>query len=47
LRLNPLVVRSQMLENSFLIDNVRIKLDSKIPISSIIGSLANINFVMY
>nr|QKK51151.1 maturase K [Teesdalia nudicaulis] len=44
LRLNPLVVRSQMLENSFLIDNVRIKLDSKIPISSIIGSLAKDKF---
>nr|QKK49156.1 maturase K [Subularia aquatica]QWT71453.1 maturase K [Subularia aquatica] len=44
LRLNPLVVRSQMLENSFLIDNVRIKLDSKIPISSIIGSLSKNKF---
>lgn len=44
LRLNPLVVRSQMLENSFLIDNVRIKLDSNIPISSIIGSLAKDKF---
>ena len=44
LRLNPLVVRSQMLENSFLIDNVRIKLDSNIPIFSIIGSLAKDKF---
>nr|YP_009890634.1 maturase K [Aurinia corymbosa]QKK37006.1 maturase K [Aurinia corymbosa] len=44
LRLNPLVVRSQMLENSFLIDNVRIKLDSKIPISYIIGALAKDKF---
>nr|YP_009897198.1 maturase K [Hemilophia sessilifolia]QKK43831.1 maturase K [Hemilophia sessilifolia] len=44
LRLNPLVVRSQMLENSFLIDNVRIKLNSKIPISSIIGWLAKDKF---
>nr|YP_009540274.1 maturase K [Ricotia carnosula]AYQ22277.1 maturase K [Ricotia carnosula] len=44
LRLNPLMVRSQMLENSYLIDNVRIKLDSKIPISSIIGSLAKDKF---
>ncbi|CAN6886137.1 unnamed protein product [Brassica oleracea] len=44
LRLNPLVVRSQMIENSFLIDNVRIKLDSNIPISSIIGSLAKDKF---
>ncbi|CAN7001825.1 unnamed protein product [Brassica oleracea var. botrytis] len=44
LRLNPLVVRSQMLENSILIDNVRVKLDSNIPISSIIGSLAKDKF---
>lgn len=44
LRLNPLVVRSQMLENSFLIDNIRIKLDSTIPISSIMGSLAKDKF---
>nr|YP_009540529.1 maturase K [Ricotia isatoides]AYQ22532.1 maturase K [Ricotia isatoides] len=44
LRLNPLMVCSQMLENSFLIDNVRIKLDSKIPIYSIIGSLAKDKF---
>nr|YP_010895750.1 maturase K [Chorispora songarica]WJZ19741.1 maturase K [Chorispora songarica] len=44
LQLNPLVVRSQMLENAFLIDNVRIQLDSKIPISSIIGSLAKDKF---
>nr|YP_009757302.1 maturase K [Capparis spinosa var. herbacea]QIM59120.1 maturase K [Capparis spinosa var. herbacea] len=44
LRLNPLVVRSQMLENSFLIDNVRKKLDTKIPICSIIGSLAKEKF---
>nr|ACB15267.1 maturase K [Capparis elaeagnoides] len=44
LRLNSLVVRSQMLENSFLIDNVRKKLDTKIPICSIIGSLADERF---
>nr|YP_009353732.1 maturase K [Alyssum desertorum]AQZ25122.1 maturase K [Alyssum desertorum] len=44
LQLNPLVVRSQMLENSYLIDNVRIKFDSKIPIYSIIGSLAKDKF---
>nr|ACB15264.1 maturase K [Capparis callophylla] len=44
LRLNPLVVRSQMLENSFLIDNVRKQLDTKIPICSIIGSLAKERF---
>nr|YP_009895556.1 maturase K [Draba verna]QKK42015.1 maturase K [Draba verna] len=44
LRLNPVVVRSQMLENSYLIDNIRIELDSKIPISSIIGALAKDKF---
>nr|YP_010044506.1 maturase K [Gynandropsis gynandra]QPF24537.1 maturase K [Gynandropsis gynandra] len=44
LRLNPLVVRSQMLENSFLIDNVRKKFNTKIPICSIIGSLAKEKF---
>nr|YP_009356508.1 maturase K [Tarenaya hassleriana]AIN75365.1 maturase K [Tarenaya hassleriana]AQV10696.1 maturase K [Tarenaya hassleriana] len=44
LRLNLLVVRSQMLENSFLLDNVRKKFDTKIPICSIIGSLAKEKF---
>nr|YP_010012198.1 maturase K [Caylusea hexagyna]QOI12625.1 maturase K [Caylusea hexagyna] len=44
LRLNCLVVRSQMLENSFLIDNVIKKSDTQIPISSIIGSLAKAKF---
>nr|ACB15315.1 maturase K [Cleomella longipes] len=44
LRLNPLVLRSQMLQNSFLIDNVRKKFDTKIPICSIIGSLAKDKF---
>nr|AAS77380.1 maturase K [Forchhammeria trifoliata] len=44
LRLNSLVVRSQMLENSFLIDNVITKFDTKIPITSIIGSLAKEKF---
>lgn len=44
LRFNLLVVRSQMLENSFLIDNVRNKFDTKIPICSIIGSLAKEKF---
>nr|ACB15318.1 maturase K [Dactylaena pauciflora] len=44
LRFNPLVVRSQMLENSFLIDNVRKKFDTKIPICSIIGLLAKEKF---
>nr|YP_009689885.1 maturase K [Pentadiplandra brazzeana]QEG53908.1 maturase K [Pentadiplandra brazzeana] len=44
LQLNTLVVRSQMLENSFLIDNVRKKFDTQIPISSIIGSLTKAKF---
>nr|YP_001123012.1 maturase K [Aethionema grandiflorum]Q9GF39.2 RecName: Full=Maturase K; AltName: Full=Intron maturase [Aethionema grandiflorum]BAF49836.1 matK [Aethionema grandiflorum] len=44
LQLNPLVVRSQMLKNVFLIETVRIKFDTKIPISSIIGSLAKEKF---
>nr|AIN75364.1 maturase K [Cleome gigantea] len=44
LRLNLLVVRSQILENSFLLDNVRKKFDTKIPICSIIGSLAKEKF---
>nr|YP_010174606.1 maturase K [Salvadora persica]QSJ55375.1 maturase K [Salvadora persica] len=44
LRLNFLVVRSQMLENSYLIDNVIKKFDTKIPIVSIIASLAKARF---
>ena len=44
LRFNPLVVRSQMLENSFLIDNAIKKFDTKIPIIPMIGSLAKARF---
>nr|AAS77372.1 maturase K [Gyrostemon tepperi] len=44
LRLNSLVVRSQILENSFLIDNVIKKFDTQIPISFIIESLAKAKF---
>nr|Q5VH50.1 RecName: Full=Maturase K; AltName: Full=Intron maturase [Batis maritima]AAS77354.1 maturase K [Batis maritima] len=44
LRLNFLVVRSQMLENSYLIDNVIKKFHTKIPMSSIIASLAKARF---
>nr|YP_009670056.1 maturase K [Azima tetracantha]QCW95374.1 maturase K [Azima tetracantha] len=44
LRLNFLVVRSQMLENSYLIDNVIKKFDTRIPIISIIASLAKARF---
>nr|WOG35090.1 maturase K [Eperua oleifera var. campestris]WOG35091.1 maturase K [Eperua oleifera var. campestris] len=43
-RRNPSVVRSQMLENSFLIENVMKKLDTKVPIIPIIRSLAKAKF---
>nr|WOW95853.1 maturase K [Aglaia odorata] len=43
-RLNPLVVRSQMLENSFLIDNTVKKVDTTVPISHLIGSLTKARF---
>nr|AAU09814.1 maturase K [Heywoodia lucens] len=43
-RLNLLVVRSQMLENSFLIDNTMKKVDTKIPIIPLIRSLAKTKF---
>nr|QGX04674.1 maturase K [Senna siamea] len=43
-RLNPSVVRSQMLENSFLIENVMKKLDTIIPIIPLIRSLAKARF---
>nr|YP_009338611.1 maturase [Averrhoa carambola]ANU80135.1 maturase [Averrhoa carambola]QWE50118.1 maturase K [Averrhoa carambola] len=43
-RLNPSVVRSQMLEKSFIIDNVMKKLDTIIPIIPLIGSLAKSKF---
>nr|YP_010047967.1 maturase K [Pilea cadierei]QPK42575.1 maturase K [Pilea cadierei] len=38
------VVRSQMLENSFIIDNAMKKIDTLIPICSLIGSLAKTKF---
>nr|AKZ21919.1 maturase K [Comandra umbellata] len=44
IRLNPSVVRSQMLENSFLIDNVIKKFDTTVPIIPLIGSLAKAKF---
>nr|YP_009948476.1 maturase K [Berchemia lineata]QOH97657.1 maturase K [Berchemia lineata]WRM54065.1 maturase K [Phyllanthus cochinchinensis] len=44
LRLNLLVVRSQMLENAFLIDNVMKKVDTRIPIIPLIRSLAKTKF---
>nr|ATL62670.1 maturase K [Colletoecema dewevrei]CEJ95548.1 maturase K [Colletoecema dewevrei] len=39
-RLNPSMVRSQMLENSFLINNAIKKFDTLVPIIPLIGSLA-------
>nr|YP_011032822.1 maturase K [Nitraria sibirica]YP_011032910.1 maturase K [Nitraria roborowskii]QHE65726.1 maturase K [Nitraria tangutorum]QHE65566.1 maturase K [Nitraria roborowskii]QHE65646.1 maturase K [Nitraria sibirica]QKY75622.1 maturase K [Nitraria tangutorum]WRH36214.1 maturase K [Nitraria sibirica] len=42
--LNPLVVRTQMLENSFLIDNAMRKFDTNIPIIPLIGSLTKAGF---
>nr|AAY60696.1 maturase K [Phyllanthus caroliniensis] len=44
LRLNPSVVRSQMLENAFLIDNAMKKVDTRIPIIPLIRSLAKTKF---
>nr|QIB97768.1 maturase K [Lysiandra carpentariae] len=44
LRLNLSVVRSQMLENTFLIDNAMMKVDTRIPIFPLIRSLAKTKF---
>nr|QIB97933.1 maturase K [Nymphanthus balgooyi] len=44
LRLNLSVVRSQMLENIFLIDNAMTKVDTRIQIFPLIGSLAKAKF---
>nr|QIB97788.1 maturase K [Phyllanthus dawsonii] len=44
LRLNLSVVRSQMLENAFLIDNAMKKVDTRIPIIWLIRSLAKTKF---
>nr|QKV44698.1 maturase K [Heuchera caespitosa] len=43
-RLNPSVVRSQMLENSFIMDNAIKKLDIIVPIIPLIRSLAKAKF---
>ena len=43
-RLNPFVVRSQMLENSFLIENGIKKFETLVPIMPMIGSLAQAKF---
>nr|YP_009407311.1 intron maturase K [Aldrovanda vesiculosa]ASA46300.1 intron maturase K [Aldrovanda vesiculosa]QBC71183.1 maturase K [Aldrovanda vesiculosa] len=44
LRLNPSMVRSQMLENSFLIDNPRQNFATLVPTISLIGSLTKSKF---
>nr|ACU30506.1 maturase K [Silene succulenta] len=43
-QLTSSVVRSQMLENAFIIDNTIKRFDSKIPISTLIGSLSKSQF---
>nr|CAQ77181.1 maturase K [Huertea cubensis] len=43
-RLTPSVVRSQMLENSFLMNNAMKKFDTIVPIIPLIGSLAKARF---
>nr|YP_010815246.1 maturase K [Eremophila malacoides]UOI02432.1 maturase K [Eremophila malacoides]UOI19964.1 maturase K [Eremophila youngii] len=43
-RMNPSVVRSQILENSFLINNAIKKFDTLVPIIPLIGSLAKAKF---
>nr|YP_010422864.1 maturase K [Girardinia formosana]USG96084.1 maturase K [Girardinia formosana]USG96169.1 maturase K [Girardinia formosana] len=44
MRINLSVVRSQTLENSFIMDNAMKKIDTLIPISALIGSLAKMKF---
>nr|CCI55096.1 maturase K [Blitum bonus-henricus] len=43
-RLNSSVIRSQMLENSFLIENISKKFDTIVPIIPLVGSLAKAKF---
>nr|SPP13321.1 maturase K [Celosia polystachia] len=43
-RLNSSVIRSQMLENSFLLDNIIKKFDTIVPIITLVGSLAKAKF---
>nr|YP_009566888.1 maturase K [Dysphania ambrosioides]AAT28266.1 maturase K [Chenopodium acuminatum]ASZ84774.1 maturase K [Dysphania ambrosioides]ASZ84775.1 maturase K [Dysphania ambrosioides]ASZ84817.1 maturase K [Dysphania ambrosioides]ASZ84849.1 maturase K [Dysphania ambrosioides] len=43
-RLNSSVIRSQMLENSFLIENIIKKFDTIVPIIPLVGSLAKAKF---
>nr|YP_010043470.1 maturase K [Artocarpus camansi]QPD06790.1 maturase K [Artocarpus camansi] len=44
MQINLSVVRSQMLENSFLMDNAMKKIDTLVPISPLIGSLGKMKF---
>nr|YP_009916974.1 maturase K [Celtis tetrandra]QDP70197.1 maturase K [Celtis tetrandra]QXM15937.1 maturase K [Celtis koraiensis]QXM16023.1 maturase K [Celtis sinensis]UDY69900.1 maturase K [Celtis julianae] len=44
MRINLSVVRSQMLENSFLMDNAMKKIDTLVPIIPLIGSLSKMQF---
>nr|YP_009529425.1 maturase K [Aphananthe aspera]AAL15626.1 maturase [Aphananthe aspera]ARC97562.1 maturase K [Aphananthe aspera]AXX76619.1 maturase K [Aphananthe aspera]QWK47068.1 maturase K [Aphananthe aspera] len=44
MRINRSVIRSQMLENSFLMDNAMKKITTLVPISPLIGSLAKMKF---
>ena len=44
MRINLSVVRTQMLENSFITDKAMKKIDTLIPISPLIGSLAKMKF---
>nr|YP_009687268.1 maturase K [Hippophae rhamnoides subsp. yunnanensis]QDW76015.1 maturase K [Hippophae rhamnoides subsp. yunnanensis] len=44
IRLNLSVVRSQMLKNAFIMDNAMKRLDTLVPISPLIGSLAKMKF---
>nr|CCI55099.1 maturase K [Blitum californicum] len=43
-RLNSSVIRSQMLENAFLIENISKKFDTIVPIIPLVGSLAKAKF---
>ncbi|RZC45468.1 hypothetical protein C5167_038441 [Papaver somniferum] len=43
-RLNPSVVRSQMIESTFIMDICIMKFDTKVPIISLVGSLAKTKF---
>nr|ASW30626.1 maturase K [Helianthemum obscurum] len=44
MRCHSLVIRSQMLEDSFLVDNAIKKLETRIPIRSLVGALSKLQF---